>query len=113
MEDCQGWPRRCEDRGFEGQRLPQGDTWRNVGRASYCLSARVRQSMGLSAALAATALCRRRPADRARQPAQALLLAHTRRILHWRREGEARPTRRPLRAVSLGEASLVYRRDDD
>src|ERR1700693_2373396 len=63
--------------------------------------------------MAAAALYHRSANDRAGQLAQALLLADARRILHWRRESEAGPTRHQLGSISLGETSLVYRRDGD
>src|ERR1700693_93079 len=63
--------------------------------------------------MAAAALYHRSANDRAGQLAQALLLADARRILHWRRESEAGPTPHHLGSISLGETSLVYRRDGD
>lgn len=40
-------------------------------------------------------------------------LADAWRILHWRRESEAGPTCHQVGAISLGETSIVYRRDGD
>src|ERR1700693_2488274 len=113
MESRQGRCRRSKARRLERQWLPQGDTWRNVDRALPCLSARLRESLVVSERRAAAAFRDRCADDCPRQPAATLLLAHTRRILHWRCEGEGEPTRYQLGTLSPGETSLVYGGDDN